>query len=574
MYSKITKQHLIAFLVLFSALVLIQYFSIDSYSTLSIKENCYSEGFSCCSQKNGNGARYFSLDDTCSESFSCFESCKSEKAISSSLNSITGNSIASVTGNSVSSFFSDLWKSLKFWEKDTVGALGGETCQSCISSGRAWCQIGTRSSCGTKSSDFQGRCKIENNGDYYDVPGTCPSIPIAVTCGVSNKPLTVKVTELDMNQLCSDSSKPQVAYDSTSRKWTWICDSFSCETYKSACSSIYNQNICIEDNDCVFQGSGTTGICIEKTAITSSTSCQVLTIASECNKKSEICEWSSTSLSCRPRTSQVTQCSQLITSTNCDSTTDALDCVWTGATTKCKEITSVVKEDCSNINVDCNRYYYCVKVGTSCKSADSITASTDCSQITPAKCDDNIVKDKCELAGTAPSQTCREKTTETASCGSSNAQTDVSGTCTASTYSESAFYTHFLSNVSNTTNGTSINFLYTSENQLTWASLYFWKNKVRDLDQDGNAKSYYAHPSTTDLADTRLGVPLQTNTKVYSYNVSLQVLKDNLRLFDEEYEKYLLVVLAHELLHNNLRGKWKNPKELHKYMKPILILSV
>jgi len=35
-------------------------------------------------------------------------------------------------------------------------------------------------------------------------------------------------------------------------------------------------------------------------------------------------------------------------------------------------------------------------------------------------------------------------------------------------------------------------------------------------------------------------------------------------------EKFLLVVLAHELLHNNLRGKWKSKAELHKHMEPIL----
>ena len=35
-------------------------------------------------------------------------------------------------------------------------------------------------------------------------------------------------------------------------------------------------------------------------------------------------------------------------------------------------------------------------------------------------------------------------------------------------------------------------------------------------------------------------------------------------------EKFLLVVLAHELLHNNLKGKWKNVRELHEYMEPIL----
>lgn len=36
-------------------------------------------------------------------------------------------------------------------------------------------------------------------------------------------------------------------------------------------------------------------------------------------------------------------------------------------------------------------------------------------------------------------------------------------------------------------------------------------------------------------------------------------------------EKYLLIVLAHELLHNNLIGlRFKNPKECHVFMEPIL----
>ncbi len=46
---------------------------------------------------------------------------------------------------------------------------------------------------------------------------------------------------------------------------------------------------------------------------------------------------------------------------------------------------------------------------------------------------------------------------------------------------------------------------------------------------------------------------------------------DPLTLKYRKDEKYLLVVLAHELLHNNMRKKkFKDPKELHIYMEPIL----
>ena len=46
---------------------------------------------------------------------------------------------------------------------------------------------------------------------------------------------------------------------------------------------------------------------------------------------------------------------------------------------------------------------------------------------------------------------------------------------------------------------------------------------------------------------------------------------DPLTLRYRKDEKYLLVVLAHELLHNNIvKKKFKNPKELHIYMEPLL----
>ncbi len=45
---------------------------------------------------------------------------------------------------------------------------------------------------------------------------------------------------------------------------------------------------------------------------------------------------------------------------------------------------------------------------------------------------------------------------------------------------------------------------------------------------------------------------------------------DPLTLKYKENEKLMFIILAHELLHNNLKKKFKNPKELHIYMEPIL----
>ncbi len=45
---------------------------------------------------------------------------------------------------------------------------------------------------------------------------------------------------------------------------------------------------------------------------------------------------------------------------------------------------------------------------------------------------------------------------------------------------------------------------------------------------------------------------------------------DPLTLKYRDDEKLMFVVLVHELLHNNVKKKWKNSKELHDYMRPIL----
>lgn len=58
---------------------------------------------------------------------------------------------------------------------------------------------------------------------------------------------------------------------------------------------------------------------------------------------------------------------------------------------------------------------------------------------------------------------------------------------------------------------------------------------------------------------------------IYLVDKTKNSFSDPLTIKYNKNEKYLLVVLAHELLHNNLKnGKWKNTKDLHEYMEPIL----
>jgi len=57
---------------------------------------------------------------------------------------------------------------------------------------------------------------------------------------------------------------------------------------------------------------------------------------------------------------------------------------------------------------------------------------------------------------------------------------------------------------------------------------------------------------------------------IYLVDKAKSSFSDPLTIRYNRNEKFLLVVLAHELLHNNLRRKWKSKIELHKYMEPIL----
>jgi len=68
--------------------------------------------------------------------------------------------------------------------------------------------------------------------------------------------------------------------------------------------------------------------------------------------------------------------------------------------------------------------------------------------------------------------------------------------------------------------------------------------------------------------------------KEWNYEViPIYIVKDAPNCFSDpltlkyyKNEKMMLVLLAHELLHNNFTGKWKfkSSEELHKYMEPIL----
>jgi len=57
---------------------------------------------------------------------------------------------------------------------------------------------------------------------------------------------------------------------------------------------------------------------------------------------------------------------------------------------------------------------------------------------------------------------------------------------------------------------------------------------------------------------------------IYVVEGRLISFSDPLTLKYRENEKTMLLVLAHELLHNNIIKKFKGPRELHMYMEPIL----
>ena len=64
-YSKIKKEHLFIFLILFAALTIFTYWDSDfNYIGLTTKSICTDTGYKCCIE--GEGTNYFSLDYSCS----------------------------------------------------------------------------------------------------------------------------------------------------------------------------------------------------------------------------------------------------------------------------------------------------------------------------------------------------------------------------------------------------------------------------------------------------------------------------------------------------------------------------
>ena len=74
-YSKIKKEHIYVFLVLFALLVVFTYFEDFNYTGLTAKGICQEQGYECCSAGEGDGSPRFSLDYSCPESRECWDTC-------------------------------------------------------------------------------------------------------------------------------------------------------------------------------------------------------------------------------------------------------------------------------------------------------------------------------------------------------------------------------------------------------------------------------------------------------------------------------------------------------------------
>src|SRR3989344_1396736 len=92
-YDAITKEHLVIFLVLLTAIILFNSFDFG-YTGLTTREQCTFDGYSCCDKGYGEGIHYNYLDDSCLKEQGCYDSCG-------------GNS---VTGGTFWNDFLDLFK--------------------------------------------------------------------------------------------------------------------------------------------------------------------------------------------------------------------------------------------------------------------------------------------------------------------------------------------------------------------------------------------------------------------------------------------------------------------------------
>src|SRR3989344_6291173 len=92
-YDAITREHLVIFLVLLTAIILFNSFDFG-YTGLTTREQCTFEGYSCCDDGYGEGIHYNYLDDSCLQKQGCYDLCG-------------GNS---VTGGTFWNDFLDLFK--------------------------------------------------------------------------------------------------------------------------------------------------------------------------------------------------------------------------------------------------------------------------------------------------------------------------------------------------------------------------------------------------------------------------------------------------------------------------------
>ena len=167
-YSKIKKEHIYVFLVLFALLVVFTYFDDFNYTGLTTKGICTEKGYNCCNAGEGDGSPRFSLDYSCPESRECWDTCinpfeksvygKEEDPFEKSVyekeeksskinyqdnqevkNQITGNAILSDVGNAFSNAFDSMLE--LFGKEKVVGELGNLAPNYCKTHGG--CPVGT-----------------------------------------------------------------------------------------------------------------------------------------------------------------------------------------------------------------------------------------------------------------------------------------------------------------------------------------------------------------------------------------------------------------------------------------------
>ena len=281
MYSKIKKEHLFAFLMLFAALVIFQSFGDEfNYTSLTIQDSCLGEGYSCCSLDSGSGPRYISLDSSCSQNQYCFSSCSQE------LSMITGNAV-----------FSDLWDWFNFWDDEETVGSGSTTinhcsqlysqydCSAYSDRGCSWygnsCQ-GSFQSCSSYSqsqelcsstsgciyassscldiSEFQGgsACEFYNDINEED----CDKID---SCAYTTSPTYGDTpcqslssfsggscSSLDVDQ-CNDESTTYCKYQNDACRALSYCENNNECSYDKECSSSSCTNLVCDDDEHIYE---------------------------------------------------------------------------------------------------------------------------------------------------------------------------------------------------------------------------------------------------------------------------------------------------------------------------------